>query len=143
MFYGTTSFQSEIPRTYLSSNFSELSQNQVLFSEGIKGALFLAKNCASKNNRESVVKQLSKSFRVDSLSSCLKNANAPPGSNIKDKKSVMPQYLFYLAFENQNTDDYITEKLWGSLQSGTIPVYLGAPDIKDHIPFNGVIFVKV
>lgn len=46
-----------------------------------------------------------------------------------------------MAFENQNTDDYITEKLWGTLSSGTVPVYFGAPNVKDHVPFNGVIFV--
>jgi hypothetical protein len=46
-----------------------------------------------------------------------------------------------LAFENQNTNDYITEKLWGTLSSGTIPVYFGAPNAKEHITFNGVIYV--
>jgi hypothetical protein len=53
----------------------------------------------------------------------------------------MQQYLFHLAFENQRSDDYITEKLWGSLEAGTLPVYYGAPNVKDHVPQNSIIVV--
>ncbi len=38
-------------------------------------------------------------------------------------------------------DDYITEKLWGTLASGTLPVYYGAPNIKLHAPAHSIIFV--
>jgi hypothetical protein len=51
----------------------------------------------------------------------------------------MKEYLFHFAFENQCQDDYITEKLWGSLASGTLPVYYGAPNVKEHVPPNSVI----
>lgn len=47
-------------------------------------------------------------LRVDSVSSCLHNADKPTG--VDDKESIMRQYLFYLAFENQCEDDYISEK---------------------------------
>ena len=58
---------------------------------------------------------------------------------MSNKTDIMKEYLFHLAFENQNEDDYITEKLWGALASGTLPVYFGAPNVKDHIPPNSVI----
>ncbi|XP_077353387.1 alpha-(1,3)-fucosyltransferase 7 [Festucalex cinctus] len=39
---------------------------------------------------------------------------------------------FYLAFENSESKDYITEKLWkNAYQSGAVPVVLGAP-VKDY-----------
>lgn len=143
-FYGTTSFRSEIPRTYLDLNTTNLQSSGVDFSTAIKGASFLAKNCNSLNDREAVVIELmNSSFRVDSLSTCLNNAEPPEGANIQNKSEIMGKYLFHLAFENQNTDDYITEKLWQTLESGTVPVYLGAENIKDHhLPTNSVIYVS-
>ena len=99
------------------------------------------------NNREKVVKQLIEaSFRVDSLSKCLHNAEPPKEVTLtmgmKSKSEIIQKYLFHLAFENQNTDDYITEKLWLTLKAGTIPVYLGAPNI-DELFFPNHSFINV
>ena len=146
-FFATTSFQSEVPCSYFSLNKNwwgnTLQSPAVPFSTGIKGASFLARNCDSQNNREDVVKQLQDSeFRVDSLSSCLNNAEPPPTVNMDNKTNVMEKYLFHLAFENGRTDDYITEKLWMALHAGTIPVILGPSNIKEHIgSIHGVIYV--
>jgi Glycosyltransferase family 10 (fucosyltransferase) C-term len=46
-----------------------------------------------------------------------------------------------LALENQQQDDYTTEKIWGALAAGTLPVYWGAPNIKDHVPPHSIIVV--
>lgn len=65
--------------------------------------------------REALVKSLINSdagIRVDSVSKCLHNAEVPSGlDSMSSKKSIMSRYLFYLAFENQCEDDYITEKV--------------------------------
>jgi len=141
-YYSTTSYQSEIPLPYYSWAEYQIQQPAVQYDEAIKGAVFLARNCRSQNNREAVVRALQNStFRVDSLSSCLRNANPPPGLSLKNKTAVMQHYLFYLAFENQNVDDYITEKLWGPFQSGTVPVYFGARNVHEHAPPHSIIAV--
>jgi hypothetical protein len=143
-FYATTSFQSEIPVPYFSWAEYKIQNPPVDFQTAIKGASFLANNCASQNGREDVVRNLTQAiagFRVDSLSDCLHNANPPSGVDMGNKTDVLRRYLFHLAFENQRADDYITEKLWGSLEAGTLPVYFGAPNVKEHVPPNSIIVV--
>jgi hypothetical protein len=44
------------------------------------------------------------------------------------------KYKFVIAFENGICDDYITEKLWRPLFTGTVPIYLGSPSVQ--VSFN-------
>lgn len=142
-YYSTTSYESEVPLPYYSWAEYQIQQPALDYEQAIKGAAFLARNCHSNNNREAVVQALQKSeFRIDSMSSCLHNAEVPVGLNRSNKTAIMQHYLFYLAFENQNVDDYITEKLWGPFQAGVVPVYLGAPNVHDHAPPHSIIAVQ-
>jgi hypothetical protein len=50
------------------------------------------------------------------------------------KYEVLHNYDFCLCFENMSMDGYITEKLFDCLYAGTIPLYMGAPNILDYIP---------
>ena len=141
-YYAVSSFKAEIPMPYFSWAEYQIQHPAVDFDRVIKGASFLANNCDSLSDRESLVKALLETrLRVDSLSACLNNAQPPPRVDMGNKTAILEQYLFHLAFENQRADDYITEKLWGTLASGTLPVYFGAPNIKEHVPPNSVIFV--
>ena len=86
------------------------------------------------------------SFRIDSLSTCVHHTpyGYPQGlTSIINftKEELLSQYLFHLAFENQNVNDYITEKLWKTFQAGTIPIYFGASNIKEHLPHPHSIIV--
>jgi len=141
-YYSTTSFRSEIPVPYFSLEH-DIAQPAVEYENAIRGASFIARNCDSRNNREEVVRELMNYTRVDSLSSCLHNAEPPNGLSLEGgqngKKELMRAYLFHLAFENSQEDDYVTEKLWGTLESGTLPVYFGAPNVEEHAPPNSII----
>lgn len=50
------------------------------------------------------------------------------------KYQVLSQYQFCLCFENMKMQGYITEKIFDCFYAGTIPIYLGAPDIEKYIP---------
>lgn len=50
------------------------------------------------------------------------------------KFEILQQYTFCLCFENMAMNGYITEKIFDCLYAGTIPLYLGAPDILEYIP---------
>lgn len=52
------------------------------------------------------------------------------------KFEVLKNYEFCLCFENMEMKGYITEKIFDCLYAGTIPLYLGAPDILEYIPEN-------
>lgn len=49
------------------------------------------------------------------------------------KFEVLKQYDFCLCLENMVMEGYITEKIFDCLYSGTIPLYLGAPDISKYV----------
>ncbi|OQR80302.1 hypothetical protein BIW11_05154 [Tropilaelaps mercedesae] len=88
-----------------------------------KGAAWLASDCWTESRREDYVGELRKFFPVDVYGSC--------GNNVCSKHSadscmgdISKKYMFYLAFENSLCPDYITEKLYRTLQYPIIPVVL-------------------
>lgn len=53
---------------------------------------------------------------------------------VASKYNTLAQYDFAICYENMALEGYITEKLFDCLYTGTIPIYLGAPDIDRFIP---------
>ena len=52
---------------------------------------------------------------------------------VKDKIATLSKFKFCLCFENTVADGYITEKVFDCFKAGCVPVYLGAPNIEEHI----------
>ncbi|GMI00224.1 hypothetical protein TrST_g8621 [Triparma strigata] len=114
-------------------------QNPSVEPNAIDGVSFLARNCGSRNDREGVVRQLmAAGIRVDAMSSCLHNHPKPAND---DKVTIMRGYKFHAAFENGNVRDYVTEKVYLALAAGTVPIYLGAPNINEFVPAGSIINV--
>jgi len=55
---------------------------------------------------------------------------------VASKYETLSRYNFALCFENMAMDGYITEKIFDCLFAGTIPVYLGDPNIGGAVPEN-------
>jgi hypothetical protein len=54
---------------------------------------------------------------------------------IKNKRETCSKYKFQFSIENSNsTNGYITEKIFDSFFSDTIPIYSGTPNIDNYIP---------
>jgi hypothetical protein len=61
---------------------------------------------------------------------------------IADKEEGLCDYMFSVAIENGQYETYFTEKLLDCFATGTIPVYLGAPDIGNHFNTDGIIVLS-
>lgn len=58
---------------------------------------------------------------------------------IDKKEEGLCDYRFSIAIENDSYETYFTEKLLDCFCTGTIPLYIGPPDIGDHFDKNGII----
>lgn len=68
----------------------------------------------------------------ESIASCYRGP-------VESKDVVMRDHQFALCFENTIFPGYITEKVFDCFFAGTIPVYLGAPDVEQYIPAGSFI----
>jgi len=63
-------------------------------------------------------------------------------NEIVNKEDGLCDYMFSIAIENGQYETYFTEKLLDCFATGTIPVYLGAPDIGNHFNMDGIIILS-
>ena len=60
-------------------------------------------------------------------------------TEIEKKEEGLCDYMFSIAIENGQYETYFTEKLLDCFATGTIPVYLGAPNIGEYFNKDGII----
>ena len=53
------------------------------------------------------------------------------------RKRMSARYKFVVAVENAVCPDYVTEKLWRALEVGAVPIYHGAPNVREILPHGG------
>lgn len=83
-------------------------------------------NCGARNNRLQYAHELQKHIRVDIFGAC--GPRKCPRSSAKHCFDMLDRdYKFYLAFENSNCRDYITEKFFvNGLGHRVVPIVMGA-----------------
>ena len=60
-------------------------------------------------------------------------------NEIDTKEEGLCDYMFSVAIENGCYETYFTEKILDCFATGTIPVYLGSPDIGNYFNSDGII----
>eukprot|EP00996_Jenningsia_fusiforme_P000068 NODE_1033_length_1751_cov_30.330200_g911_i0.p1 GENE.NODE_1033_length_1751_cov_30.330200_g911_i0~~NODE_1033_length_1751_cov_30.330200_g911_i0.p1 ORF type:complete len:452 (+),score=34.46 NODE_1033_length_1751_cov_30.330200_g911_i0:166-1521(+) len=87
------------------------------------------------------VKSLMKHVRIHSYGRLLRNRQAPNNSHwdVHRAIEIVSRYHFHLALENSIYPDYVTEKVYLALFAGTVPVYVGAPNVGEYVPQQSVI----
>ncbi|CAL8147838.1 unnamed protein product [Orchesella dallaii] len=106
--------------------------------------------CSTDSKREVLIDQLKKqNIQVDIYGKCgieicprgqPKHASSPCSESVFWQK-LAQDYKFYLAFENSICLDYVTEKLFRTLELGLVPVVYGGANYTQIAPPNSFINV--
>jgi hypothetical protein len=125
----------DIPQFYINPSFPQLLKNPVVEKTDFINA-FISSNF-DLNYRGHLLSELMKYVEIHSYGKFMNNRSLLEDSGIQSKITTMSRYKFSIAFENAKATDYITEKIYQPLIAGSVPIYLGAPNVDDFIPAEG------
>lgn len=97
-------------------------------------AVYMASSPFNRSRRTEYVRELMRHMPVDSYGKVLNTRPLVADNGRQTKLETIARYRFTLAFENSVSRDYVTEKFYDPLLVGSVPVYLGAPNVIDHAP---------
>ena len=96
---------------YYNDNVKQLPLLKNFAANKTKAVAWFVSNCGARNGRLKYAKELGKHIQVDIYGAC--GTKTCPRSQANDCFKMLDRdYKFYLAFENSNCKDYITEKLF-------------------------------
>ncbi|OZJ04924.1 hypothetical protein BZG36_02651 [Bifiguratus adelaidae] len=145
-YYMTYELDSDVPLAY-AYDFMDLKAPAIPFAEKRSDALAAAfiTNCDAKNNRLQVLKELMRYIPIHSYGKCLNNMPLDRSKGIDrwaQKASIIRQYKFSIAFENSNSQDYVTEKYFQALEAGSVPIFLGTDTFRSSFmphPYSAIV----
>ncbi|KAF9156830.1 Alpha 1,3 fucosyltransferase [Linnemannia schmuckeri] len=113
-------------------------QEKNAFRKDLAPIAWIVSNCRARNGRHHYVEQLLKYIKVDIYGKCMTNREWPvhPDGRAFDAQEVMGRYKFYLSIENNNCDDYVTEKIQRPYSVGVVPILDGPKDYSRFLATN-------
>jgi hypothetical protein len=130
----TYRLDSDVPAPYFEPGLlAELAAPPAPKVEPAPAVLFMS-NAGERSGRTEYARELMRHLAVDSYGRCLNNRRLPEDRGRATLRGVIRHYRFTLAFENSIAEDYVTEKFFAPLSEGSVPVYLGAPNVARFAP---------
>lgn len=130
----TYRWDSDVPVAYFGPNtIDELLRAPALKTASAPAVAFVS-NRIDLSGRFKYMRELMQCLPVDSYGLTLQNKKLPEDKRRETKLETIAAYKFTLAFENSISQDYVTEKFFDPLFVGSVPVYMGAPNIDDFAP---------
>ncbi|KAH8376430.1 hypothetical protein KR200_000319 [Drosophila serrata] len=111
---------------YYDTKVQQQEQDQNFAVNKTKKVAWFVSNCGARNGRLHYAHELQKHIEVDIYGAC---GNFKCSRSTADKcfEILDNDYKFYLAFENSNCKDYITEKFFvNALNRRVLPIVMGA-----------------
>ncbi|CAG9813908.1 unnamed protein product [Phaedon cochleariae] len=110
--------------TYYDSQVRQKDQNKDFTVNKTKKVAWFVSNCGARNGRLAYARELAKYIPVDIYGTC--GPHKCPRTDKKCFEILEKEYKFYLAFENSNCRDYITEKFYvNGLGQNVLPIVMG------------------
>jgi alpha-1,3-fucosyltransferase 10 len=97
-------------------------------------AVYFASSAIDRSGRHAYVAELMRHVAVDCYGACHRNRTLARDDGRTTKLATIARYRFTLAFENSIARDYVTEKFYDPLVAGSVPVVLGAPNVREFAP---------
>ncbi len=122
------------PLRWLKIFWYQIIDSQARFPDLYKTRLEAICAFSSKDNFYLFGRQWDIAIKYYNTISCLNFANRPVACD--NKHDTLRCFRFTLVFENCIFPGYVTEKIFDAMLAGSVPVYLGAPDIEDFVPID-------
>jgi hypothetical protein len=130
----TYRLDSDIPVTYVDPSLEQtLRRPAQAKTETALAAAFISSGWDG-SGRLAYLGELFGLMAIDSYGGFMRNRSLECDRGASTKLATLAGYRFTLAFENAITQDYVTEKFFDPLIAGSVPVYLGAPNIAGFAP---------
>lgn len=124
---------SDVWTSYIPQHLGTTYQD-VCISAGRKQCCSFISSSFNKSDRQALMKALMRELKVHSYGKFKRNRWLWRDRGVETKLNVLYKYSYTLAFENSISPDYVTEKFYHPLLTGTVPIYLGAPNIEEFAP---------
>ncbi|XP_057337504.1 glycoprotein 3-alpha-L-fucosyltransferase A isoform X1 [Microplitis mediator] len=128
---------------YYDPRVTQISQTFNYAANKTKKVAWFVSNCHARNQRMQYAKELSKYIQVDIYGACGSlRCSRSQAQTCFEMLDI--DYKFYLAFENSNCRDYITEKFFvNGLGHNILPIVMGAhpTDYAKSAPYRSYIHV--
>ncbi len=125
---------SDIVTPYFSSAFNHLLRGPVKEKSAEKNVCAFISSSFHKSGRLTYLKTMMNYLDIHSYGKVLRNKTLENDTGHPSKMDTIAGYKFTIAFENAIARDYVTEKYFDPLIAGSVPIYLGAPNIGNFAP---------
>jgi len=132
---GTTSYETDFPLPYFSwAEYPIMYPYNKAKTATALVAAFVS-NCGPQKRLQWMKELQAHGVSVHSYGRCDNNIQVQREKNwLVQKNELTKTYKFTFAFENSDTDDYVTEKLFGPFVAGSVPLYDGAHNAYEYVP---------
>mmetsp|Transcript_14662 Transcript_14662/g.20431 ORF Transcript_14662/g.20431 Transcript_14662/m.20431 type:complete len:550 (-) Transcript_14662:27-1676(-) len=124
---GNTKLTSDVPMQYFNWEEYDFMRKPIEKTATGHVAAFIS-NCGPQFRLNYMAELQKYGVIVHSYGACSRNMPEPPLGHRHNIKLVLGgTYKFLMAFENSETEDYVTEKILEPLEGGSVPLYHGSP----------------